>query len=47
MFHHLTRLELTLDFAARFGYYKWSWLTDLLPYFPKLQTLIIDEVFNA
>ena len=47
MFLNLTYLELALDFPPSIGKLKWSWLKILLSYFPKLQTLVIDEVFNV
>jgi len=45
MFHNLTHLELSFDFVYPFGSLKWSTLIKLLGNFPKLQTLIIHEVF--
>jgi len=45
MFHNLTRMELIFDPMPALGKLKWSWLIKLLGNFPKLQTLIIDEVF--
>jgi hypothetical protein len=50
MFDNLTHLELTLDIDHErlgLGTFKWRWLNILLSHFPKLQTLIIHEVFNV
>ncbi|GAU28184.1 hypothetical protein TSUD_313430 [Trifolium subterraneum] len=41
MFHNLTHMELIFDVR---GWFKWLQLIKLLKNFPKLQTLIIDEV---
>jgi len=38
-------MELIFDPMPALGKLKWSWLIKLLGNFPKLQTLIIDEVF--
>lgn len=50
MFDNLTHLELTLDIDHErlgVGSFKWTWLNILLSHLPKLQTLIMDEVFNV
>ncbi|KAL6547907.1 Zinc finger FYVE domain-containing protein 26 [Orobanche hederae] len=44
MFHNLTHLEITFDVAPNISMLKWDWLIFMLAKFPKLQTLIIDEV---
>ncbi|RHN78555.1 putative FBD domain-containing protein [Medicago truncatula] len=44
MFHNLTHLELIFNFMHSSGSLKWSWIMKLLENFPKLQTLIIEEV---
>ncbi|KAL6578873.1 hypothetical protein OROMI_009089 [Orobanche minor] len=44
MFHNLTHLEITFDVAPNISMLKWDWLIFVLAKFPKLQTLIIDEV---
>jgi hypothetical protein len=40
-------MELALDLLPGLGFLKWSWVMEQLPNTPKLQTLIIDEVFNV
>ncbi|KAL5074268.1 hypothetical protein RYX36_013252 [Vicia faba] len=47
MFHNLTRLELLFDFMWEMRMLKWTWLIKLLQNFPKLQTLIIDDISNV
>ncbi|XP_045820589.1 putative FBD-associated F-box protein At3g50710 [Trifolium pratense] len=47
MFHNLIHLELIFDFNYRYLFrsqHKCRWLTKILKNFPKLQTLIIDEI---
>lgn len=49
IFHNLTYLDLTFDLPPLLRETrkaKWIWLLNLLYKFPKLQTLIIDEVFH-
>ncbi|KAK2438786.1 hypothetical protein QL285_023524 [Trifolium repens] len=43
-FHNLIHMELIFDFKYHIGSHKWRWLTEILKNFPKLQTLIIDEI---
>ncbi|CAJ2643419.1 unnamed protein product [Trifolium pratense] len=46
MFHNLIHMELIFDCIYPAASFKWNWLIELLQKSPKLQTLIIDEVFN-
>jgi len=46
IFHNLTYLDLTFHLRPSLREAKWIWLLNLLYKFPKLQTLIIDEVFH-
>ncbi|GAU49507.1 hypothetical protein TSUD_306600 [Trifolium subterraneum] len=49
MFNNLTHMELIFDIRCAYpsGLFKWEWLIKLLQNSPKLQTIIINEVFTV